>query len=179
MRWLIASTIALLVGCGGVPAPVPQGTTAAAVTSVATSPTPTPSPETADDRAVVAAYGAAETTYLTTFRTLGATRPPSTGIDARKAYYAAAARIEDSYITALSGVKAILGPDRRTASGRLVAADVQALIDIHEGIRRLYIEWADPRHQSDILAEDEAISAALDTEGQASMQVRSDLGLQQ
>lgn len=178
MRWLIASVVLVLVGCGGVPTPSTLESAAAAVPSVAESPTPTPSPETAGERAAVAAFSAAETTYLTTFRALGATRPPGSGIDARKAYYAAAARIEDSYITALSQAQTILGPDRRTASGRLVAADVQALIDIHEGIRLLYVEWADPRHQPDILAEDHAISVALDTEGQASMQVRSDLGLQ-
>ncbi len=178
MRWLIASLVLVLVGCGGAQAPASQGTIPATAPSVAASPTPTPSPETADDRAAVAAYQAAETTYLTTFRALGATRPPGTGSDTRKTYYAAAAGIEDSYITALSQVKTILGSDRRTASGRLVAADVQALIDIHAGIRGLYLEWADPRHEADILAEDHAIAVALDAEGQASMQVRSDLGLQ-
>jgi len=181
MRWMIASVMLILVGCGGAQAPATPATSSTVpvtVPSEATSPAPTPSSATADDRAAVAAYSAAETTYLTTFRALGATRPPGTGIDARKTYYAAAAGIEDSYITALSQAKTILGPDRRTASGRLVAADVQALIDIHEGIRRLYIEWADPLHQPDILAEDHTIAVALDAEGQASMQVRSDLGLQ-
>ena len=179
MRWLIASVVLVFVGCGGAQTPATATTLAPAVPSAAASPTPTPSPVSADDPAFVAAYSAAETRYLATFRALGATRAPGTSRDARKTYYAAAARVEGTYITALSQVKTILGPDRRTASGRLVAADVQALIDIHQGIQGLYIEWADPRHQSDILAEDHAISVALDTEGQASMQVRSDLGLQQ
>ncbi len=178
MRWLIASVVLVFVGCGGAQTPATATTLAPTVPSVAASATPTPSPASADDRSVVDVYSAAETTYLTTFRALGATRPPGTSSDARKTYYAAAAGIEGTYITALSQVKAILGPDRRTASGRLVAADVQALIDIHQGIQGLYVEWADPRHQADILAEDHAIAVALDTEGQASMQVRSDLGLQ-
>ncbi len=177
MRWLIASVVVILVGCGGAQAPATPAAVVATPSSAA-SLTPTSSPETAGDRAAVAAFSAAETTYLTTFRALGATRPPGAGVDARKTYYAAAAGIEDPFITALSQVKTMLGPDRLTASGRLVAADVQTLIDIHEGIRRLYIEWADPRHLSDILAEDHAIALALDAEGQASMQVRSDLGLQ-
>ena len=59
-------------------------------------------------------------------------------------------------------MKAIVGPGRFTVSDRPVAEDIQALIDVHLAIQDLYLEWADPRHPEDILAEDEAIMAALE-----------------
>jgi hypothetical protein len=178
MRWLIASVVLILVGCGGAGTPALPRTSAAAVPDVAASPTPTPYHEPAGQSAAATAYSAAEQAYLTTFRSLGRTKPPGITIDAKKSYYAAAAKIEGAYVTALLDVKRIVGPDRSTVSGRLVADDIQSLIDIHDAIQGLYMTWADPRHASDILAEDHAISTALDAEGLASMQVRSDLGLQ-